>query len=275
MVSFQRMRKVVAPKDNPKESNAVVIEDKRGVMFKKFISIQIQHGDDVHVLDANFPMSNLTRFSSKAADFFAENPKATTYTIKASAKLPYDSMPYHRVIDLMRRTDTSSNPGRRDVNLKVTGLTLSQITQAFWFCQVLDLKKPLEQDWIGNHIIEQFPKDQGVAQLDVAALRTILTLCSPEGKVNPAARLSMKGKIRQNRLSAAELVELAVLRSDFPQFAAEFGGSAVAAGPAQAAPTLQVVPNRGPLTAPGPPQSPAQMRPLNDVDFPPLGGPRR
>lgn len=135
----------MAPKDDPKESNAVVIEDRRGVTFKKFISIQIQHGEDIHVLDANFPMSNLTCFASKAADFFDKNRGETKYTIKASANLPYDSMPYHRVINLIRRTDTSSNPGHKDVSLKVTGLTLSQITQAFWFCQVSQsISSPLE-----------------------------------------------------------------------------------------------------------------------------------
>ncbi|TLD18808.1 hypothetical protein E2P81_ATG11718 [Venturia nashicola] len=272
MAQFPWIRKVVAPKDNPKQSSAVVIEDRRGVVFKKFVSLQIQHGDDIHVLDANFPMSNLTSFSQKAADVLAKDRDSTKFTIKASSKLPYDSMPYHRVIDLIRRTDTGY---RKAVALRVTGLTLSQITQAFWFCQVTGLKQPLDQDWIGDYIIGQFSKDQGVAQLDVAALRTILLLCSPEGRVNPAARRSMKSKIGRNKLSAAELAKLAELRNDFPQYSAELGGTLVLTGSAQAAQTPQTSSNEGPQTAFRPVQSPAQPEMTNDADFPPLGGHRR
>lgn len=128
----------------------MVLENRHGVSFKKFVSLQVQHGDEVHVLDANFPMINLTTFSPKIAEFFANNPGEMKYSIKASAHLPYDSMPYHRVIDLIRRTDTSSYPGRKDVALKVTGLSLAQIAQALWFCQVSQstlspLKFPMPQ----------------------------------------------------------------------------------------------------------------------------------
>lgn len=136
-IMFPHTRKVVAPKDNPKESNAMVFEDKGGVTLRKFVSIEVKHGDDTHVLDDNFPMSNLRRFSPKADRYFTSNSREIKYTIKASPHIPYDSMPYHRVIDLIRATnDHSRDPKRNNIPLKVTGLSLSQIVQVSWICQV-------------------------------------------------------------------------------------------------------------------------------------------
>lgn len=136
-IMFPHPRKVVAPKNNPNESNAMVFENKSGVTFKKFVSIEVKHGNDTHVLDANFPMSNLRRFSPKADRYFTSNPGEMKHAIKASPHIPYDSMPYHRVIDLIRATkDHSRDPKRNNIPLKVTGLSLSQIVQVLWICQV-------------------------------------------------------------------------------------------------------------------------------------------
>ncbi|QDS68685.1 hypothetical protein FKW77_002626 [Venturia effusa] len=285
-MTFPNTKKVVAPKDQPKETNAAIIETRRGVKFQKFVSIQIQHGDDIHVLDPNFPLSNLVRFSPKAEKHFQVNGEEKTFTVKASAHIPYDSMPFHRVIDLIRRTSTSTNSGRDRVKVKVSGLSLSQIVQVFWFCQVLELTDPLNQDWIGDYIRWQFPKDQGVAQLDVPALNAILRLCSPQGTIHPAAINSMARKIKQGVLSTAELVDLAVVRREFPQFDKKLGGGTVPAATAAAGapavpagPVAPAVPAPAPAPQPQiasrPTQTPAQQEKMTDTDFPPLGGGRR
>lgn len=117
-----------------------------------------------------------------------------------------------------------------------------------------------------------------MAQLDVAALSTILWLFSEKGKVQPAALKSMKSKIGRNKLSAAELVKLAELRNDFPQYDSYLGGLTASTGTAQAppaAPVPQAFANGGIQTSPRPAQSPAQPKKLTDDDFPPLGGGRR
>lgn len=105
----------------------MVIENRGVVTMRKFVSIQVEHGDDVHVLDPSFPMSNLMQFSPKMDRFFRNEPDAKKYTIKVSAHIPYDSLPFHRVIDLIRRTSLKQ---RDDVDIKVAGLSLSQITQS-------------------------------------------------------------------------------------------------------------------------------------------------
>lgn len=78
-----------------------------------------------------------------------------------------------------------------------------------------------------DYIIKQFSKDQGVAQLDVAALNTILRLYSAEGKVRPAAVSYMEDKVSRGLLSDQELEKLAVLRQDYPELASRLGGPVV------------------------------------------------
>lgn len=115
-----------------------------------------------------------------------------------------------------------------------------------------------------------------MAQLDVAALQTILWSFGPQGTILPMAIKAMKKKIRLNLLSAAELAKLSALRLDFPQYDAQLGGAIAPIGPAQ---ILHALPNGHSQTAPRPAQAPAQAstgpKKLDDRDFPPLGGGRR
>lgn len=216
----------MAPKDTPKPSNVSVSEQKGTVKFEKTLSIQVNHGDDMHILDPKFPLKNLVRFSPKVEQQVRQNGPIPTFTFNASADIPYDSMPYHRVIDIVRmQNDLSRNPKRKELHLQVRGLSLSQIAQVFWIVQYLDLAHPLNQDWLKDHIIKQFPNDQGVAQLDVDALRTILRLYNAKGEVQPLAIDYMEEKVDQDLLSPRELEKLAVLRKDFSELASRLGGA--------------------------------------------------
>jgi hypothetical protein len=180
----------------------------------------------MHILDPKFPLKNLVRFSLKVEQQVRRNGPIPTFTFNASADITYDSMPYHRVIDIVRvQNDLSRNPKRKELRLQVRGLSLSQIAQVFWIVQYLDLAHPLNQDWLKDHIIKQFPKDQGVAQLDVDALRTILRLYNAKGEVQPLAIDYMEEKVGQDLLSPRELEKLAVLRKDFSELASQLNGA--------------------------------------------------
>jgi hypothetical protein len=221
-------RRIVAPKDTPNPSTVSVYEQKGNVKFEKTLSIQVKHRDDMHILDPKFPLKNLVRFSPKVEQQVRRNGPIPSFTFNASADIPYDSMPYHRVIDLVRvQNDFSRNPKRKELRLQVRGLSLSQIAQVFWIVQYLDLAHPLNQDWLKDHIIKQLPKDQGVAQLDVDALRTILRLYNARGEVQPWAIDYMEEKVDQGLLSPQELEKLAVLRKDFPELTSRLGGPVV------------------------------------------------
>jgi hypothetical protein len=223
-------RRVVAPKDVPKQTNSMVFELKGKVVFEKTVSIQVKHGENIHILDPKFPLKNLVRFSSKIDELVRHDGPISTFTFPAPTDIPYDSIPYHRVIDAVRATtDLSRNSKRKEIKLQVRGLSLSQIVLVHWITQFLDLAHPLNQVWLKDHIIKQFPKDQGVAQLDVNALRTILRLYNAKGEVYPLAIDYMEDKVSNNLLSSEELEKLAVLRKDFPGLASRLGGPIVPA----------------------------------------------
>jgi hypothetical protein len=195
------------------------------IKFEKTLSIEVQHGNDNHMLDPQFPLKNLARLSLKVADRVSKEGAISKYTFNAHPDIPYDSMPYHRVMDHIRKQkDQCRDTNRKEVNLNVRGLTLSQIVQVYWIVNYLDLDHPLKQGWMPEYIMRQFSKEKGVAQLDVDALRAILHLCNTKGAIYPKALGAMEGKVRKGRLSAEELSELEVLRQEFPDLAGRLGG---------------------------------------------------